>query len=127
MTSPNNQRFTLVPAQWYAVEIIGDEFSPSSDLRSYSPIRVDEVCSLGNRSISLSFYHANYPEGVRDKIYRLTTIERGQNYLLARSIEHAPVRLLLVQEITWAWLRLHFNVDKPTDGQDIARWLQNNF
>jgi hypothetical protein len=57
----------------------------------------------------------------------LKTIERGQKYLLARSIEHAPVRLLLVQEITWAWLRRHFNVDQPTDGQDIARWLQNNF
>ena len=127
MTSHDKPRFTLVPGQWYAVEIIGDEFSHSSELRSYSPIRVYAVRPLGNRSISLSFYHANYPEGVRDKIYRLKTIERGQKYLLARSIEHAPVRLLLVQEITWAWLRRHFNVDQPTDGQDIARWLQNNF
>ena len=70
-------RFTLRERFWYAVEFIGEEFG--DQIRSYSPIRVDEVVceNSGRRLFSLSFYHANYPEGVRDKCYTLQTIEDG--------------------------------------------------
>ena len=73
-------RFTLIPGHWYAVEFIGDEFSVADDFRSHSAIRVDSVITApgGQRCFDLSFYHANYPEGVRDKVYTLQTVEAGQ-------------------------------------------------
>ena len=121
-------RFTLRPGQWYAAEFVGDEFSPGNDLRSYSPILVNgiEPSRDGQRSFQLSFYHANYPEGVRDKRYSLQTIERGKRFMLARSSEHTPTRLLLIYDISWPWLRHHIGVEQADDSSDIGRWLSNH-
>ena len=121
-------RFTLRPAQWYAAEFIGDEFSLNNELRSYSPILVNaiEPGGSGKRHFHLSFYHANYPEGVRDKHYPLQTIERGEQFMLTRSTEHTPTRLLLIYDITWPWLRLHFGAQQMDDSSDIGRWLSNH-
>jgi hypothetical protein len=118
-------KFTIIPGRWYAAELIGDEFYPA--LRSYSPIRVDAVRPMGTgkRVLKLRFYHANYPEGVRDKVYILQTIERGSRFLLAKSMDHEPHRLLLAYEITASWLREHFGVEVPTD-VDIENWLNRN-
>lgn len=59
-------RFTLVPDQWYAAEIISDEFGAANEFRSRSAIKVYSVTPAGDgrRRFTLSFYHANYPEGV---------------------------------------------------------------
>jgi len=104
------QRFTLRPGHWYAAELIGDEFSATDDFRSYSAIRVDSVVPVksGHRHFDLGFYHTNYPEGVRDKTYSLQTLERGESFILARSLDHTPSRILLIYNISWPWLRLHF-------------------
>lgn len=97
MNDKQAPRFTLTPSKWYAVEFIGDEFSTEKECRSYSPIRVDRITPVkgGHRHFDLSFYHANYPEGVRDKVYTLQTLERGEHFILVRSAGHSPVRLLL--------------------------------
>ncbi len=101
------ERFTLQPGRWYACELIGDEFD--EDQCSYSPIRVDAVVpeGKGSRCLELQFYHANYPEGVRDKRYRLQTVHRGRSYLLAKSTEHDPVRFFQIYEIDGEWLVRH--------------------
>lgn len=101
-------RFTLQTGKWYACEIIGDEFE--EDRCSYSPIRVDAIEPLGKdtRSFRLTFYHANYPEGVRSKQYVLQTLERGEKYTIARSEEHNPTRILQIYDIDSEWLRRHF-------------------
>ena len=119
-------RFTLCTDRWYAVEFIGDEFDDG--LRSFSPILVHAVSPAGGgkRLMELAFYHANYPEGVRDKCYSLQTIERAVHFLLARSTEHTPTRLMLIYEITWDWLRRHFGASQPEDNTDVQRWLTNN-
>lgn len=54
-------RFTLTVGRWYAAECLGEEFE--RDIRSYSPVRVDRVVSVGDgsRCFELAFYHANYP------------------------------------------------------------------
>lgn len=119
-----NHRFTLEPRQWYACEIIGDEFD--DDKCSYSPIKVISVmpAQKGNRTFSLDFYHANYPEGVRDKTYTLQTIERGSSFLLAKAIDYEPVRLLQIYEISPEWVTSHFPSFRPDD--EIQRWLERN-
>lgn len=121
-------RFTLCPGQWYAAEFIGDEFSPGDELRSYSAIRVDAVepSHSGQRQFQLSFYHANYPEGARDKCYALHTIERGEQFIFTRCSKHTPTRLLLIYDISWQWLRLHFGVEQTDDSSDIGGWLSNH-
>jgi len=116
-------RFTLWPRSWYAAELIGDEFG--DELRSYSAIRVESVSPSrsGERRLDLIFYHANYPDGVRNKTYSLQTIERGRRFLLARSLQHDPVRLLLIYDISWDWLNSHFGIEPQNGSADVQRWL----
>jgi hypothetical protein len=118
-------RYTLQPNQWYACEFIGDQFD--EDRTSYSPIRVNnfETLGTGRRQFRLSFYHANYPAGVRDKSYELETIERGTRFLLARSAEHQPTRILLIYDIDWNWLQRHFQ-RLSHEKIDIQLWLDQN-
>ena len=115
-------RFTLERGKWYACEFIGDEFN--EDKCSYSPIKVHSIEPLhaGNRTFVLNFYHANYPEGVRDKSYTLQTIERGVSIVLARSTDHEPSRFLQIYDITAGWVSRHLRVRIP-DASDIQEWL----
>jgi hypothetical protein len=117
--------FTLTPGRWYAAEMIGDEFSPG--LRHYSPIRVDAVSPKDSawRVFDLWFYHANYPPGVRTKMYTLQMLDRGERFLLAKSLYHTPSRFLLVSEITGEWLREHFRLELP-DKSDVGTWLNRH-
>ncbi len=112
-----------VPGRWYAAELLGEEFG--SEIRSYSPIRVEEIRPKGGRRFSLAFYHANYTEGVRDKVYELETLERGATFMLARSREHNPARLMLIYPATRTWLREHFGATVP-ESDDVQLWLARN-
>jgi hypothetical protein len=108
---------------WYAAELLGEEFG--SEIRSYSPIKVEEVTPRGGRRFSLAFYHATYPEGVRDKVYDLEALERNATFLLARSTSHRPARLLLIYTVTSAWLNEHFGAAVP-ESVDPQEWLARN-
>ena len=116
-------RFSLNHGLWYAAELIGEEFG--TDIRSYSPIRVQSVTAQGGRKFSLAFYHANYPEGVRDKVYDLETIERNRYFVLARSRSHDPWRTLLIYNVTIKWLVRHFGI-VARDTDDPQSWLTRN-
>ena len=118
-------RFSLEPNRWYATEIIGEEFEKT--IRSYSPIKVRRLVpeSKGSRCFSLEFYHANYPEGVRNKLYRLRTIERNKEFMLAVSTEHNPRRYLLIYPISIEWLKSNFCVDVES-GISAEDWLERN-
>lgn len=109
MPSSSPERFTLLPGNWYAAEFLGDEYGPENDCRSFSPIRVLNVEPMAERRLSLTFYHANYPEGVRDKTYLLATIQRARGFLLARCLGVEQDRLLLVYGLTGSWLRERFD------------------
>ena len=76
-------------------QFLGDEFGNDFDI-SVSEIRVDRLVTgkSGDRTFRLDFFHANYPEGVQDKSYRLRTIHRGEHSMLVESIEHQPKRYL---------------------------------
>ncbi len=118
-------RFTLEQGQWYATEFLGEEFAP--DIRSLSPIRIQriEARQTSQRILELDFYHANYPAGVRDKCYKLKTLERNSQFYLGRSVEHDPVRLMLVYRVTAEWLRRHFDAE-ITDLDVVPEWLDRN-
>ena len=116
-------RFTLREGRWYACELIGDEFG--DDLCSYSPVKVYSVTphGSGKRTFTLAFYHANYPQGVRDKEYTMKTIERGKRFMLARSLEHDPPRILQIYDIDAQWLHRHFGV-RPDHA--VQQWLDRH-
>jgi len=122
-TTDSADRLLLELRRWYAAELIGEEFG--SEIRSYSAIRVDAVRPSGDGRLSLAFYHANYPQGVRDKVYELETIERTATFILARSREHSPSRLMLIYPVTSAWLREHFGAT-VADDEDAQAWLAAN-
>jgi hypothetical protein len=120
-------RFTLAPRRWFAMELIGDEFlSPESAITGCSPIRVDEIVPGGARQFALQFYHAAYPEGVRDKRYRLQTIERGASFMLARSIDQGPVRMLLLHELSYRWLSERCHVKNVSRADELQSWCARN-
>lgn len=118
-------RFTLERNQWYAAEFLGEEFG--KDIRSYSPIKVYSFIPLknGSRQFELTFYHANYPEGVRDKTYTLKTLERNRQFILAKSTSHKPARLLLIYTISTEWLIHHFDI-RIEEGETAESWLERN-
>ena len=101
---------------------------PQPPVRSCSPICVDTVTlrKSGKRIFELAFYHANYPEGVRDKVYSLETIERGARFILAKSTEHDPVRMLLIHELTHEWLRMYCKIESVNPGDDLQEWCNRN-
>lgn len=119
-------RFTLQPRRWYSCQFIGDEFdSDQVGSISYSAIKIHDLIPSknGGRVFKLEFYHANSPEGVRDKSYTLQTIERGETYILARAVDHHPVRILRICEVTMEWLLTHFGVDVG-EGVDLQEYLE---
>ncbi len=118
-------RLSLEPEHWYATEFIGEEFE--DEIRSYSPIKIRSLKSTGggSRRFELSFYHANYPEGVREKTYALRTIERNRSFILASSINHNPTRLLLIYRLSAEWLVQHFDADFSRSESPVS-WLERN-
>lgn len=73
----------------------------------------------------MDFYHANYPEGVREKSYELETIERNKEFILAASCHHKPVRYLLISSITKEWLVKNFDV-RFAEGESVEAWLERH-
>ncbi len=124
MTHSPHAAFTLAPERWYACELIGDAFD--QDRCSYSAIRVLDLHPgrSGPGTLDLAFYHANYPEGVRDKDYRLAVIARTERLLLARSLTHQPARFLQLYDIDWDWLARHFGIQEAP--MDVQHCLNEN-
>lgn len=104
---PNALTFTLCPNRWYAMTCVlpGGGFE-------HSPIWLERVQARGDGrgQLDIDFYHANYPEGVRDKHYRLRTLHRSSGYLLAKeeATEGEEPRVVLLSEIRADWLLEHF-------------------
>ena len=125
----NSRRYTLQPGCWYAAELIGDDM-PASDggVVARSPIRVDALRphQSGKRLLELAFYHAAYPEGVRDKHYSLETIERGERYILARCVGAEPPRFLLLHDLTREWLSACYGNPVRDAGEDLQAWCSQN-
>jgi hypothetical protein len=99
--------FTIEPRRWYAMQLWMD------GIFDLSPVRIHNVRPLknGTNELELEFYHASYPEGVRDKNYRLRILFRGTNYLLAHCIGYDDNRCVWISNLTADWLWPH--IDEP--------------
>lgn len=82
--TPSRWQFTHLPligGEWYEMAVIeGCE-------AMLSLIRVDEVTRGPRGRLRLGFYHADYPEGVRDKVYELRITAESATGLKAKSLE----------------------------------------
>lgn len=123
------ERFTLQTGRWYAAEFLGDEFTGSECPRHFSPIRVDEIHPKRDRqrTFELAFFHANYPEGVRDKRYTLETLERAERFILARSIQHTPPRYVIIYDISRDWLQRNLGIETALATDDLSALLPRLF
>ena len=73
--------FPLIEGAWYEMAVIdGGEEMPS-------PIRVDAVNRWPRGRLRLGFYHADYPEGVRDKVCELRLRAESATGLKAKSLD----------------------------------------
>ena len=118
------QRFTLGRGEWYAVDFIADDVPNSMEGGyGYSPIYIIEINprKSGERLFDLKFFHANYPQGVKQKKYFLETVHRGNIYLLARTKDRTPVRFLCIHELTKKWAIMHFDMDPE---MSVQEWLR---
>ena len=118
--------YRLKKGEWYAAEFLEDGLIRFG--HRYSPIRVETITPLktGNRIFELQFLHANYPEGVQDKRYRLQTLHAGEEYILTRSVDHDPTRFVLIYDIDAAWLSERFNIE-ISSRDDPANWLDKEY
>ncbi|PLX22905.1 MAG: hypothetical protein C0600_16110 [Ignavibacteria bacterium] len=92
--------------------------------RHYSPIRIEELVpqKTGQGEFELAFYHAGYPAGVRDKRYRLRTLNRSTCYLVAQRLDDpAPHMTIIFHDLSREWLKEHFciNVEEDETIDDI--------
>ena len=101
------ERFKLTSGRWYACRI--SENDGGEKFVDYTPIKILSVDRVdGERSLELYFYHATYPEGVRDKQYQLSILSESSERLVAESRLHHPIRAIEIEEISSKWLRDHF-------------------
>jgi hypothetical protein len=52
-------------------------------------------------------------------------IERGERYLLLKSLDHNPTRFLQIYGINSEWITKHFPGLDP-DRDDVQTWLNDN-
>lgn len=109
--------FTLNRHRWYAMQVV-----LRNGTQHVSPVWIFEVRALksGKGIMQLHFWHANYPEGVQDKVYDLRVIRREPGYLLAERQDDGSKALVLLSEVTSEWIGTHFR--QAPDG-DLQAWL----
>lgn len=119
------KKLILLPNHWYACEFIHDV--PFTRDRWYSPIRVKGIKTWkdGSGRMDLAFFHANYPEGVQDKVYSLRILVRSTHVLVAACMEPEG-RILVIHKLDWTWMRAHFTIthEVPTDPRE---WLDRTY
>ena len=87
------------------------EYVFPSAVRHFSPIWVEEITPLktGVGMLRLRLFHANYPEGVQDKVYDLRVVQRFDGHLLAlRRSDGREDATVILESITREWFVHHF-------------------
>lgn len=94
--------FTLVAGHWVAMTRDAD------GANDCSPVKILNVES-GDGKLSVYFYEAFYPEGVREKEYVLRHIRRDLLHLEGKDAEG---KFVIFTELTREWLASHFNLSE---------------
>jgi hypothetical protein len=113
----NEPPLTLERHRWYAM--LRQHAFGAQD---YAPIWIEEVKPMqsGKGLLEVAFWDANYPAGVRDKVYRLRVLRREAGFILAERQDYEPKELVVISEMTGEWVRHHF---RETPVGDVQAWL----
>jgi hypothetical protein len=117
--------FVLQPRTWYAMEYV----FPSAQ-RHYSPIWAREITLLktGSGMLRLQFFHANYPEGVQDKVYDLQIAHRFDTHLVALHREDGiSLATVILEPITKLWFTQHLPNTRLADSPSVSLASQLDF
>lgn len=120
--------FTIESDQWYASLTIGNvEKSPSGNGDIHSPIRVKQFAPLksGNGVFDLHCFHPFASDGVSEHTYRLQTINRGQQGLMAKQVNDED-QLLYFSNIDLSWMHTHFP-NLVSDNTPVNEWLERAY
>jgi hypothetical protein len=96
-------RFTLVSGQWYALTM----FPGYSNRPYHSPIRVDSIAPLGDRSFEMEFLNLAYAAGVQLFRKRLRTLRRSVTHLVAEEMD-VEDRTYAITQLNAQWFTRHF-------------------
>ena len=79
-----------------------------------SPIRVDSIEPLGQRTYKIMFLNMFYAAGVQHMGYTLRTLRREATYIAAEQVEsgEATDRIVIIERMSTRWM--DENVPKPT-------------
>lgn len=102
-------RFTLEKGKWYGMTM----YPGYGDTAYHSPIRMKDVRPLksGAGRLDIDFFNAAYAQGVQDFTYRLRTLKRGEQYMLA-AIEETDRAISLVP-CSLGWMKRYFPDQVP--------------
>lgn len=109
MQKSTKQRLTLERGQIY-----GWTMYPGYSGRPYrSPIRIDFIKPLGQRTYKIMFLNMFYAAGVQHMGYTLRTMRREATYIVAEQVEagEATDRIVIIERMNARWMDQH--VPKP--------------
>lgn len=118
------ERLTLRPRHWYAMNY----FAGTMHWMHVSPIWIFSVTGrkFGNGELAMEFFHANYSEGVQNKVYDLRVLRRTPGFLCAEvnsgNDEARPA--VIITELTLEWLSMHWPSMRPTG--DPQAWCDEH-
>ena len=115
MNQPSNLRLTLERGNIY-----GWTMYPGYSGYPYrSPIRVDSIEPLGQRTYKMMFLNMFYAVGVQHMGYTLRTLRREATYIVAEQVEtgEATDRIVIIEPMSERWMDEH--VPKQINSWDI--------
>jgi hypothetical protein len=100
---PRDTVFTLRAERWYAAELFSEE---DRSLCSPASIFVRRAVGLktGRGELELSFHRKRRRAGGQDERGTFRVLERSQRYLVATRVDGRESTVLVIFELTWAWL-----------------------
>jgi hypothetical protein len=103
-----SEAFQLLAKKWYAMEVFGAGGAPTNPHLSPIYVNAIEPLKTGHGILRLTFFHANYPEGVQNKEYVLRVLHRGTFHLAAVKTENEDQPLVIIFPLESDWIQTHF-------------------
>lgn len=116
------RRFTLRSDTWYTMEF---HIANGSAYEHWlSAVKVYSIAPKGSGAgiFDLSFYHADYPAGVRDKIYTLRTLLRSEAYIIAERLGEKDRQMsVILFDLQPEWLKRYYNIEARSMDEAVRK------
>lgn len=119
------EKFSIKIRFWYAMEYLGANASDST--HHFSPIYIQSIHqqNTGASRLDIEFFHANYPQGVQNKLYKVKVLDRTESFIVAKRVDVVE-DVLIIHELSWDWMKQHFVDFRLPDG-NIQKVLTDHF